>query len=77
MTTPQSNIKQQKCIHHWIIDSPNGSTSYGRCKKCGAVAEFVNDKSYFIDSKNSKDSEFGELLEDAITFDDQAAKDKR
>jgi len=34
--------KQQKCIHHWIIDSPNDHMSYGKCKRCGAVAEFSN-----------------------------------
>jgi hypothetical protein len=34
--------KQQKCIHHWIIDSPHGQFSYGKCKRCGTVAEFSN-----------------------------------
>ncbi len=34
--------KQQKCMHHWIIDSPHGHMSYGKCKRCGAVAEFFN-----------------------------------
>ncbi len=34
--------KQQKCIHHWIIDSPHDHMSYGKCKRCGAVAEFSN-----------------------------------
>jgi hypothetical protein len=34
--------EQQNCIHHWIIDSPNDDTSYGKCKRCGTVAEFSN-----------------------------------
>ena len=34
--------KQQKCIHHWIIDTADGHTSYGSCRLCGAVAEFCN-----------------------------------
>jgi len=25
-----------------VIDSPHGNTSYGKCKRCGAVAEFSN-----------------------------------
>jgi len=35
--------KQEKCIHHWIIDAADGSTSYGRCKHCGLVKTFSND----------------------------------
>ena len=31
-----------RCSHYWIIDSPNGPTSVGRCKYCGAVKEFTN-----------------------------------
>jgi hypothetical protein len=34
--------KQHKCIHHWIIDAPDAPTSYGKCKRCGEVAEFYN-----------------------------------
>jgi hypothetical protein len=37
------NTKQKKCVHHWIIDSPEGPTSFGRCKLCGATAEFTNE----------------------------------
>ena len=28
--------------HHWVIASPNGETSEGRCKVCGSVREFCN-----------------------------------
>lgn len=35
--------KQEKiCRHYWIIDSPEGSTSRGVCKFCGATKEFYN-----------------------------------
>ncbi len=34
--------KQQNCIHHWIIEPPEGHVSYGQCKRCGTVAEFYN-----------------------------------
>jgi hypothetical protein len=30
------------CSHHWIIESPNGPTSWGICKFCGARKEFNN-----------------------------------
>jgi len=38
----KSETKQQNCIHHWIIDTPDGQTSYGKCRICGAVTEFSN-----------------------------------
>jgi hypothetical protein len=30
------------CRHHWVIESPHGATSDGRCKICGEVREFRN-----------------------------------
>ena len=30
------------CRHHWVIETPNGSISGGRCKRCGATKEFRN-----------------------------------
>ncbi len=30
------------CRHHWLIESPNGPTSWGICKYCGARKEFKN-----------------------------------
>jgi hypothetical protein len=42
ITLLKSNTKQQECIHHWMIDPPHGLMSYGKCKFCGAVAEFSN-----------------------------------
>jgi hypothetical protein len=34
--------KQKNCIHHWIIEPPGAHVSYGKCKRCGKVAEFYN-----------------------------------
>ena len=31
-----------QCSHHWVIESPNGPTSLGRCRTCGAEKEFKN-----------------------------------
>ena len=30
------------CRHHWVIESPQGATSVGRCKICSEVREFRN-----------------------------------
>lgn len=31
-----------ECRHHWVIDTPNGTFSAGRCKLCGVDKEFRN-----------------------------------
>jgi len=31
-----------ECRHHWLIESPQGATSWGTCKICGAQREFIN-----------------------------------
>ena len=33
---------EPECNHHWVIDSPNGPTSTGRCRVCGENREFKN-----------------------------------
>lgn len=30
------------CRHHWVIETPNGSQSEGRCKRCGEQRDFRN-----------------------------------
>ncbi len=30
------------CPHHWIIETPEGPVSQGRCRLCGEVKEFSN-----------------------------------
>jgi hypothetical protein len=30
------------CQHHWLIETPRGATSHGRCKRCGEEREFRN-----------------------------------
>lgn len=29
-----------KCIHHWVIETPNGPVNMGVCKKCGEEKGF-------------------------------------
>jgi hypothetical protein len=44
------------CRHHWRIESPNGATSVGSCKRCGEVREFQNSST---DSIWENDSDSG------------------
>lgn len=30
------------CRHHWVIETPNGAKSSGRCKRCGEAKDFRN-----------------------------------
>ena len=30
------------CSHHWLIGDPDGPTSSGVCKHCGAQKDFMN-----------------------------------
>ena len=36
------NDEAPQCSHHWVIESPQGATSMGRCKICGEMREFRN-----------------------------------
>lgn len=45
--------EQSKCTHYWIIESPDGRTSFGQCKYCGLVNEFSND---WHDALNNKEA---------------------
>jgi len=33
---------ENECRHHWIIESAQGATSWGLCKRCAAKREFSN-----------------------------------
>lgn len=38
----RSVLETPTCQHHWLIETPQGATSKGHCKKCGAKREFLN-----------------------------------
>ena len=46
MQTPVVELTEEQeapqCRHHWVIESPQGATSIGRCKVCDEVREFRN-----------------------------------
>jgi len=33
---------KEKCIHHWVIETPNGKYSKGVCSKCSTNKLFDN-----------------------------------
>ena len=39
---PQAPPRVATCRHHWLIETPRGATSKGRCKRCGSEREFRN-----------------------------------
>ena len=45
---PEKRAPKEKCRHYWIIESPNGPTSGGLCKYCGARKEFENSVAYSL-----------------------------
>ncbi len=36
------------CQHHWLIETPRGSMSEGRCKTCGELREFRNSANDYV-----------------------------
>ena len=36
------SVADSDCQHYWVIEQPNGPTSNGKCKVCGAIREFKN-----------------------------------
>lgn len=53
-----TGIVEQRCVHSWVLASPNGSTSPGECLKCGERRRFNNS---FPDLERTNNSDlFGE-----------------
>ncbi len=48
-----------ECQHHWRIASPNGATSQGICKRCGAEREFPNSTNESVWDNDHGESGFG------------------
>ena len=38
--------RNEVCVHHWVIEPPEGPVSKGVCKICGAEKDFHNHKAY-------------------------------
>ncbi|MFQ5472556.1 MAG: hypothetical protein ACE5FA_06710 [Dehalococcoidia bacterium] len=41
------------CQHHWSIEMPAGSTSKGRCRRCGEERDFRNSADDYVWEKDS------------------------
>jgi hypothetical protein len=44
----ESTVEAPACRHHWLIESPRGALSLGRCKICGEEREFRNSANDYI-----------------------------
>ncbi len=40
--TTANKVRAKNCIHHWMIETPNGRESRGVCKNCGRKRAFAN-----------------------------------
>jgi len=47
-SNPEGVAEAPACRHHWIIETPRGATSMGRCKRCGQEREFRNSASDYL-----------------------------
>lgn len=67
MTMPVEEQEISQCRHHWVIETPNGAVSRGRCKRCGAIQEFYNSmpETSYWDDDSSKGSRWGHRGHDA------------
>ena len=54
-----TTIEQPSCKHHWVIASPRGAMSGGRCKRCGEEREFRNSTTDYVwDDDSTKDKSY-------------------
>ncbi len=38
----KARASSKNCVHHWLIETPNGRESHGVCKRCGQKKSFTN-----------------------------------
>ena len=56
----EAPVQTDECRHHWIIESPHGAFSGGRCKLCGGEREFRNSANDYIwDDESSSSGRYG------------------
>ncbi|MSP22799.1 MAG: hypothetical protein EXR66_07290 [Dehalococcoidia bacterium] len=42
VTAAPRRASSVRCVHHWVIEAPNGRESRGKCKNCGKAKVFAN-----------------------------------
>ena len=35
-------LRASTCVHHWVVQAPDGTTSWGVCRKCAKRRRFSN-----------------------------------
>jgi hypothetical protein len=68
------SVVRQRCHHYWMIDSPTGPISRGRCRLCGAQREFRN---YLRDCLGVSEDEFKDWLKGPGYEKEQGAAEKK
>ncbi|MCH7837770.1 MAG: hypothetical protein IIC26_04605 [Chloroflexi bacterium] len=53
MSGRQPAPAKARCVHHWILNQPNGSMSRGVCKRCNKRRSFptVTSRAYWLRAK--------------------------
>src|SRR5881397_2884086 len=68
------------CQHHWLIETPRGALSVGRCKRCGEEREFRNsatDHLWEDESGSGYNAWRGSRPSRAVADDDEVAASPR
>jgi hypothetical protein len=76
----QPAVEAPTCQHHWVIETPRGSLSAGRCKRCGEQREFRNSASDHVwedESGNSYNPWRGARATPKPADDDEVAASPR
>jgi hypothetical protein len=49
----KADLSSSACAHHWIIESPSGESSIGKCKLCGESRSFPNEanRAFYVSKK--------------------------
>jgi len=75
-TQPEAVAEAPECQHHWLIETPRGSMSQGRCKRCGEEREFRNsatDHLWEDESGSGYNAWRGVRAKPAVADDDEVA----
>jgi hypothetical protein len=69
--TQEAPVQIDGCRHHWVIETPRGALSSGRCKVCGEEREFRNSANDYIwDDDSSSGSSWGSRSRPSRPADD-------
>lgn len=77
---PPPILEIPTCQHHWLIETPRGAMSKGRCKRCGSEREFRNSANDYVwedDSSLSYNALSGVRSITKAADDDEAAAGSR